>query len=185
MPVQRFDYRLTMTTTQSTSQLVANAPSAASQPPPLQPAPSTASQPPPLQPTPSTSQPSSPPLLPSPPTLQQAPSSSSQPAAPTMPTLQAAPTPSAPTDTTIQIIQSERKKPKLVHCGFSYSYHKTRANGNILWRCDLNNKAARTKGIACNSTSLTTGDTPSSTLVYTRPHSHPPNSGKDATWNCL
>ena len=71
-----------------------------------------------------------------------------------------------------------RGKPKLVHEGHSYSYHKQRTNGYILWRCDANNKAAREKGISCNATALTTGDLPTSTLEWSRPHSHAPDSGK-------
>ena len=70
------------------------------------------------------------------------------------------------------------EKPKLVHEGHSYSYHKQRTSGYILWRCDVNNKAAREKGISCNATALTTGDLPISTIEWSRPHSHAPDSGK-------
>ena len=44
-----------------------------------------------------------------------------------------------------------------------------------MWRCDLNNKAARDKGRACNSTAVTTGTSTSSSLEYAKPHSHLPD----------
>ena len=133
-------------------------------PPPLQQAPGLPPQlPPPLHPAPA-----SPPAASTPPV----------PASPTMPVLHAAPLPTSSTDGSIRFIPSTRGKPKLVHEGHSYSYHKQRTNGYILWRCDANNKAAREKGISCNATALTTGDLPTSTLEWSRPHSHAPDSGK-------
>ena len=45
-------------------------------------------------------------------------------------------------------------------------------SGYILWRCDANNKAAREKGESVAA--LTTGDLPTSTLEWSRPHSHAP-----------
>ena len=41
--------------------------------------------------------------------------------------------------------------------GHSYSYHKQRTSGYILWRCDANNKAARKKGISCCTCKLYMG----------------------------
>ena len=125
-------------------------------PPPLQHAPGLPPQlPPPLHPAPA-----SPPAASTPPV----------PASPTMPVLHAAPPPTSSTDGSI------RGKPKLVREGHSYSYHKQRTSGYILWRCDVNNKAAREKGISCNATALTTGDLPTSTLEWSRPHSHAPGA---------
>ena len=133
-------------------------------PPPLQHAPGLPPQlPPPLHPAPA-----SPPAASTPPV----------PASPTMPVLHAAHPPTSSTDGSIRFIPSTRGKPKLVHEGHSYSYHKQRTSGYILWRCDVNNKAAREKGISCNATALTTGDLPTSTLEWSRPHSHAPDSGK-------
>ena len=91
------------------------------------------------------------------------------PASPTLRVLHAAPPPTSTTDGCIRFIPSTRGKPKLVHDGHSYSYHKQRTNGYILWRCDVNNKAAREKGISCNATALTTSDLPTSTLEWSRP----------------
>ena len=133
--------------------------------------------PPPLRPAPDNPQTSLPPLQAAPAYSQPVPVPTSS-TAPTLPTLHTAPTPPSSTDPTIQIVQSSRGKPKLVHGGYSYSFHKERANGYILWRCDSNNKAARDKGISCNSTALTTGDSPSSTFQFARPHSHVPDAGK-------
>ena len=50
-----------------------------------------------------------------------------------------------------------RGKPKLIHDGYIYTFHQTRTNGNVAWRCDLNNKASRARGISCNATAVTTG----------------------------
>ena len=56
--------------------------------------------------------------------------------------------------------------------------HKERNNGCVVWRCDLNNKAARDKGSACNSTAVTTGTSTSSSLEYAKPHSHLSDLGR-------
>jgi hypothetical protein len=120
--------------------------------------------PPPLQPAPTA------PL----PTLQRV-----QPLpTPPLPVLHAAPPPAASTNTTIEFINSTRGKPKLLHDGYTYVYHKDRSNGNVAWRCDLNNKASRDKGISCSSTAVTTGTSSSSSLEYAKPHSHPPAPGR-------
>ena len=61
----------------------------------------------------------------------------------------------------LEFVTSNRGKPKLVHEGYTYVYHKDRANGNIAWKCDKNNKASRDKGTACNAKAVTTGTTTS------------------------
>ena len=179
----------------SSQQLTIPQPPTLLQPTNLQPPSSqqlTIPQPPTLQ-QPTTLQPPSSQQLtiPQPPTLQQPtnlqpPSSQSQQLTiPQPPTLQQQnppppPPPGVPpqpssSPTALTFIESFRKKPKLVHDGYSYTYHARRGNGMVAWRCDLNNKAARVKGTSCNSTALTTGTSPSSTLEYTKPHSHPPD----------
>ena len=57
-------------------------------------------------------------------------------------------------------------------------YQNKRASGYIAWRCDQTNKAARDKRSACPSTAVTTGMTSTSTLEYSRDHSHPPPTGR-------
>ena len=123
--------------------------------------------PPPLQPAPG---------VPPVPVLQPAPVVPA--ALPHVPTLQPAPVPPPFTSNTIEFIKSFRSKPKLIHDGHSYTFHTERQNGNVAWRCDLNNKAARNKGISCTSTAVTTGTSSTSTLEYAKPHSHAPNPGR-------
>ena len=57
-------------------------------------------------------------------------------------------------------------------------YNKKKESGYIAWRCDQNNNAARDNGSACPSTAVTTGMTSTSTLEYSRHHSHPPPTGR-------
>ena len=89
----------------------------------------TLNGPPPLQPAPTV-----PVQLP---TLRSAPAASRQPALPSippLPVLQPAPPPPASTNTLIEFINSMRSKPKLLHDGYIYTFHDTRANGNVAWR---------------------------------------------------
>ena len=90
----------------------------------------------------------------------------------------ALPPPPASTTTLFQFIKSERGKPKLLHDGYIYTYQDTRSSGFVAWRCEYNNKAARAKGISCNSTAVTTGTSSTSTLEYAKPHSHLPDPGR-------
>ena len=77
----------------------------------------------------------------------------------------------------IDFIKSNRGKPKMVHGGYIYNYHKDRANGYIAWRCEQYSQGARLNGTACNATAVTTGTYSSSTLHYARDHNHPPFTG--------
>ena len=72
--------------------------------------------PPPLQPAPTVPAP-----LPVP-TLQPAP------ATPQLPVLHPAPLPPASTNKSIEFINSSRGKPKLLHDGYTYNYHKSKAH---------------------------------------------------------
>ena len=102
------------------------------------------------------------------------------PAAPPLPVLHPAPPTNA--SSRIEFLKSSRGKPKLLHEGYTYTYHKNRSNGNMAWRCDLTNTAARNNGISCNATAVTTGSSSTSTLEYARPHSHPPAPGRVAAY---
>ena len=133
-------------------------------PPPLVPAPNA----PPLTATSQTTASSA-----APPTLQPA-----HPAVAHLPTLNSAPSPASVSSSTIEFIKSFRGKTKMFHDGHTYTFHKERNNGYVVWRCDLNNKAARDKGSACYSTAVTTGTSTSSSLEYAKPHSHLPDPGR-------
>ena len=149
-------------------------------PPLLQPAPSEASSsnnvhptlrpPPPLQQAPSYPQSST--------NLQNAAQPSSTPAIPNLHPAPQQPTPSTQPSSTLEFVTSVRGKPKLLHEGYTYVYHKDRANGNVAWKCDQNNKVAKDKGAGCNATAVTTGTTSTSNLEYAKPHSHPPAPGR-------
>ena len=82
-----------------------------------------------------------PPLIPAP--SVQVP----QPTAPPAPAPSApAPSATAPTPSPqLECINSTRGKPKLVHGGYIYVYHKDRSNGNIAWRCEQYSKPASTR----------------------------------------
>ena len=73
-------------------------------------------------------------------------------------------------------MKSQRRKPKLIYNG--YSYHAEKANGEIAWHCDMNNKQQRDKGESCTSTAVTTGMSPNSNLGYAIDHSHPSTTRK-------
>ena len=106
-----------------------------------------------------------PPLIPAP--SVQVPQPTALPApAPSAPA-PSAPAPSAPAPT--------RGKPKLVHGGYIYVYHKDRSNGNIAWRCEQYSKPASTR---CSAAAVTTGKSSLSTLEYARDHNHTPSSGR-------
>ena len=126
--------------------------------------------PPPLRPAPSV-----PPTLPASasiplPVLHPAPSAAAPAVAP--------PPPPPPNRGPVEFILSKYGKPKLLHEGYSYTFHKKReTTGNVSWRCDLTNLGARKKGIFCYSTAVTTGTTSTSTLEYAKPHTHLPNPG--------
>ena len=112
-----------------------------------------------------------PPLIPAP--SVQVP----QPTAPPAPAPSAtAPSATAPTPPSqLEFINSTRGKPKLVHGGYIYVYHKDRSNGNIAWRCEQYSKPASTR---CSAAAVTTGKSSSSTLEYARDHNHTPSSGR-------
>ena len=93
-----------------------------------------------------------------------------------------APQHEAPPNSASEFVKSKRGKPKLIHAGYTYIYHKYRSNEYIAWRCELTSKVSRDKGINCNATAVTTGVSSSSTLVYARPHSHPPLPGRFAAY---
>ena len=69
---------------------------------------------------------------------------------------------------TIEFVSSFRRKTKLIIDGYTYTFQKERNNGCVAWRRDLNNKAARDKGTACNTTAVTTSTSTSSFLEYPR-----------------
>ena len=108
-----------------------------------------------------------PPLIPAPsvqvpqPTAPPAPAPSAP--APSAPAPSApAPSATAPTPPSqLEFINSTRGKPKLVHGGYIYVYHKDRSNGNIAWRCEQYSKRASTR---CSAAAVTTGKSSSSTL---------------------
>ena len=108
-----------------------------------------------------------PPLIPAP--SVQVP----QPTAPPAPAPSApAPSATAPTPPSqLEFINSTRGKPKLVHGGYIYVYHKDRSNGNIAWRCEQYSKPASTR---CSAAAVTTGKSSS----YARDHNHTPSSGR-------
>ena len=107
-----------------------------------------------------------PPLIPAP--SVQVP----QPTAPPAPAPSApAPSATAPTPPSqLEFINSTRGKPKLVHGGYIYVYHKDRSNGNIAWRCEQYSKPASTR---CSAAAVTTGKSSSSTLEITTIHPLP------------
>ena len=117
-----------------------------------------------------------PPLIPAP--SVQVPQPTAPPApAPDAPAPSApAPSATAPTPSSqLEFINSTRGKPKLVHGGYIYVYHKDKSNGNIAWRCEQYSKPASTR---CSAAAVTNRKSSSSTLEYARDHNHPCSTGR-------